>query len=432
MSRSDVFDEFIKIAVEKGLVSEGEAEHTEQNTKRPRWDSLDISAIEALYGVKPDRPKDMDYEHNIMENAHPSAVVIAPAYDKLNGLVENNNELQAILMHIVYKSPESGSPNQSMYPQQPTLLYPTPKYASKDLMMTLVRVANDMDNRNKEELRLLADTCLEQMSQGIKKQAFLPWIIGAASVLAMVYMQQHLDDVDQGLKQDYSRLQGELQDFQKADTTLGFGHKYDAALKHDVMTLQETLNEFWTAYSQSLPLIQRMEKPVNAQDLMQKSQDANTMSAMQAYETLRGEVEKLYPYLDKVEQNFSNPDYKSEHTVEKGAITNLMDSVPFLHGGKSSLTADDFDDVVNAIGPFKSAVKRLLDTFAKAKDVQGKIATDVANSVSNTNSQLGPDPFKNPAATENKEKTVQDLDHESSGIGESLKGLTDLIPGLGG
>lgn len=428
MSRSDVFDEFIKIAMEKGLVSEGEAEHTEQNTKNPRWDSLDISAIEALYGVKPDLPKDMQYKNNIMENAHPSAVIVSPAYDKLNGLVENNNELQAILMHILYKEPGNGSPNQGMYPQQPTLLYPTPKYASKDLMMSLVRVANDMDNRDKEELRLLADICLDQMSQGIKKQAFLPWIIGAAAVLSIVYMQQHLDDVDQGIKQDYSRLQGELQDFQQADTTLGFGHKYDDTLKHDVMTLQETLNEFWTAYSQSLPLIQKMERPVNAQDLMQKAQDPTTMSAMQAYEMLRGEIDKLYPYLDKVEQNFNNPDYKSEHTVQKGAVTSLLDSVPFLHGGKSSLTADDFDDVVNAIGPFKSAVKRLLDIFAKAKNVQDKISADVASSVSNTQSQLGPDPFKNPSTPETKEKTVEDIDHESSGIGDML---SKFMPSLG-
>src|SRR5580698_958921 len=112
---SEVFDNFIKIAMEKGLVSKAEAERTEKNTKSPRWDSLDISAIEALYGVKPNLPKDMEYEHNIMEDAHPNSVVIAPSYDKLNGLVENNNELQAILMHIIYKEPEMGSPNQGKY-----------------------------------------------------------------------------------------------------------------------------------------------------------------------------------------------------------------------------------------------------------------------------------------------------------------------------
>jgi len=429
MSNSEVFDEFIKIATKKGLVSEGEhAEHTEQNTKNPRWDSLDISAIEALYGVKPDLPKGMEYEHNIMEDAHPNSVVVSPSYDKLNGLVENNNELQAILMHIIYKEPENGSPNQGMYPMQPTLLYPTPKYASKDLMMALVRVANDMDNRDQDNLRVLADKCLEQMHDGFQKQAFLPWIIGAAVVLGAIYLQQHLDDVDQGIKQDYMRLQSELQDFQNADTTWGFGHKYDDALKHDVMMLQSLLNEFWTAYSQTVPLIQKMERPSSAQDLVAKTQDANTMTAMQAYEMLRGEVEKIFPYLDKIQQNFENPDYKSEHIAEKGAVTNLLDSVPFLHGGKSSLLADDFDDVVNAIGPFKSAVKRLLDLFVKAKDVQDKVSADLAASQSSTQAFLGPDAFKNPPPAAPKEKTVEDIDQESSGIGEML---SKFMPGFG-
>jgi hypothetical protein len=429
MSNSEVFDEFIKIAMKKGLVSEGEhAEHTEQNTKNPRWDSLDISAIEALYGVKPDQSKDMDYEHNIMEVAHPNAVVVSPSYDKLNGLVENNNELQNILMHILYKEPESGSPNQGIYPMRPTLLYPNPKYASKNLMLALVRVANDMDNKDKDDLRVLADKCLEQIHDGFQKQAFLPWIIGAAVVLGAIYLQQHLDDVDQGIKQNYMRLQSELQDFQQADTTLGFGHKYDDTLKHDVMMLQSSLNEFWTAYSKALPLIQEMERPTNAQDLIQKTQNSDTMTVMQAYETLRGEVEKIFPYLYKTQQNFTNPDYKAEHTAEKGAITGLLDSVPFLHGGKSSLTADDFDDVINAIGPFMASVKRLLDLFAKAKNVQDKISADLAASTGKTQSFLGPDTFKNPSDVTPKEKTVEDIDQESSGIGDML---SKIMPNLG-
>ena len=40
MSRSEVFDNFLKIATEKGLVSKAEAEHTEKNTDNPRWDSF--------------------------------------------------------------------------------------------------------------------------------------------------------------------------------------------------------------------------------------------------------------------------------------------------------------------------------------------------------------------------------------------------------
>src|ERR1700721_2916554 len=139
---SEVFDEFLKAAIEKGLVPK--AEHTAKNTKSPRWDSLDISAIEALYGVKPDAPKEMDYEHNIAEIAHPNSLVISPSYDKLNGLVPNVNEAQNIAMHILFKEPEIGSTNQKRYPMNPAMIYPNvmgnvAKRAHKDLLLSLVR-----------------------------------------------------------------------------------------------------------------------------------------------------------------------------------------------------------------------------------------------------------------------------------------------------
>jgi hypothetical protein len=55
---------------------------------------LSIEQIGKLYNTKQKRPEDMDYERNIMEDAHPDSVVISPSYDKLNGLVENENEGQ--------------------------------------------------------------------------------------------------------------------------------------------------------------------------------------------------------------------------------------------------------------------------------------------------------------------------------------------------
>jgi hypothetical protein len=437
--KSEVFDNFIKIATEKGLISEGEAEHTEQNTKNPRWDSLDISAIEALYGVKPEQSKGMDYDYNIVEVAHPNSVVVAPSYDKLNGLVENINERQNILMHILFKEPEMGSPNQGKYPMNPGMLFPnvmgnTPKYAHKDLLLSLVRVANDMDNKDKEELRVLADICLNQLhSRGLKKEAFLPWLIAAAVILGVTYMEQHLADTDQGLKQNYSRLQGELQDFLTADVTLGFGHKYDDFLKSEVTQLQSQLNEFWSSYTAASQILLELEKPHNTQDLVQQSQRPDAQAIVRAYEVLRDEVNKLYPILDKVEKNFNSPDFKAEHTADKGTFTGLLDQVPFLHGGKSTLTADDFDDVVNAVPPFKDSIKRLMAVLAEAGKHKDAILEETQALQAKTQTEIGSNPFgpgaHEPAAPASK--TVKDIDNESSGIENSLKGLMDFIPGMG-
>ena len=434
MSRSEVFDNFIKIATEKGLVSKSEAEHTEKNTKNPRWDSYDISAIEALYGVKPDAPKEMDYEHNIAEMAHPNSVVVSPSYDKLNGLVENINERQNILLHIVYKEPEMGSPNQGKYPPSPALLWPNtlgniPKHAHKELLLSLVRVANDMDNKERTELRVLADTCLNQLHLrgGFKKEAIIPVIIGVvAAILGVTYMQQHLADTDQGIKANYARLQSELQNFLQADVTLGFGHKYDDALKSEVLQLQSQLQEFWSVYNSTMPLLLSLEKPTTPQDLINMASHPAAQDFVKAYGVLRDETNKLYPYLAKIEENFSNPDFKAEHE-EKGTFTDLLDKVPFLHGGNTSLTADDFDDVINAIPPFKDSVDRLAKTLTAAGMRRDAIAEKANAAESSAQKEVPSDPFSAPpaapAAPSTVSKTVKDVDDEASGISDMFEKL---------
>lgn len=141
--RSEVFENYVKIS--EG-VSDKELEKY-KNTLHPRMDSNDIDALQALYGLKPTEQK---YEDNIMQEAHPNAVVISPSYDKLNGLVENNIERHNIMVNIVNK-PVDGHITHH-------------KYAKKELVLELIRIANDMDNRNKQELRALADKCLEKIN----------------------------------------------------------------------------------------------------------------------------------------------------------------------------------------------------------------------------------------------------------------------------
>lgn len=149
----DIFEKYAELAMERGLVSKGD-DLKKKLEKNPRWDSQNISTIELLYGVKPDSPKEMEYKKNIVEVAHPNAVIVSPAHDPLNGLVENLNERNNILINIVNKTPDGHLTGR--------------KYASDELVRSLVRIANEMDNRDAEELRVLADTCIEQMN----KQAF--------------------------------------------------------------------------------------------------------------------------------------------------------------------------------------------------------------------------------------------------------------------
>lgn len=165
MSNSDVFDLYVKIAEEAGLVSLADDETPSQPEKPkesaklkrykkspyPRVGSDDISTIEALYGVKPDNS--VKYEFNIMEAAHPKPVVIAPSYDRIDALVENEIERQNININMVSK-PTDGVSTLDNH-----------KYAKKNLVLQLVRLANDLDNAGHEELATLADSCIQKFSE---------------------------------------------------------------------------------------------------------------------------------------------------------------------------------------------------------------------------------------------------------------------------
>ena len=95
MRRSEIFDNFVKIALESDLISLDAPDKAKKKLEEnPRADSLSAKDIEKLYNIKPNAPKDMEYKKNIIEDAHPTPMVICPAYDRINGLVENENERQ--------------------------------------------------------------------------------------------------------------------------------------------------------------------------------------------------------------------------------------------------------------------------------------------------------------------------------------------------
>src|ERR1019366_5347362 len=155
---SDIFDSYEQIAIEKGLVKKAAPEKESKELKKYKTDaharmgSDDIKTIEKLYDVKPDSI--YEYERNILEVAHPTPYVEGPAYDRLNALIENVNERQDIISNIVMKPTDGNLTNH--------------RYAEKELLMELVKIANDMDNRDQEELRVLADSCIGEL----KKKAF--------------------------------------------------------------------------------------------------------------------------------------------------------------------------------------------------------------------------------------------------------------------
>lgn len=172
--RSEIFDNYVTIARERGLISEAE--------ETARVGSDDISTIELLYGVKPNG-KD---EKSIIEQAHPEPVIIAPSYDRLNGLVENEQERQNIIISIINKAPRAKL-TQHRYAE------------TKELVEELIRIGFVMDNKNETELMALADSCTENL---LHKQAILPLLAAIAGGLTLIGTYNNFAYLSQGVGND--------------------------------------------------------------------------------------------------------------------------------------------------------------------------------------------------------------------------------------
>ena len=129
--RSEIFDEYSKIALKEGFITESEEKADNSGEKSYR------ETIQLLYDVKPNG-KD---EKHILDQAHAeSPVIIAPAYDRVNGLVENLFERQDIMVGIALKR-NNGNLTQH-------------RYAKKELTDELIRIGFEMDNKDIDDLRM--------------------------------------------------------------------------------------------------------------------------------------------------------------------------------------------------------------------------------------------------------------------------------------
>lgn len=150
--QSEIAELFVKRLQQVGFDKEAYPNlQAYKDDSEPRAGSDSVSRIEMIYGVKPDQAETAEYESNIMEDAHPNSVIISPAYDKINALVENNIERNNIMRNIVNK-PTTGN-------------HTNPKYAHQELTLELVRLANEMDARNHTEIYGLADECLVDLNK---------------------------------------------------------------------------------------------------------------------------------------------------------------------------------------------------------------------------------------------------------------------------
>lgn len=334
--KSDIWDIFVKFSEENRLF----AISTTQEDK----------SKENLYNLKPETSKGMEYDNNISYYAHPNAVVVAPSYDKLNGLVENLNERQNIILNIVNKN-NDGHLNQK-------------KYAQQELILSLVRLGNYLDNSDQDELRLLADACLAQAS--IKKEAIA---IGVATLIGAIYAQQHLSFRNEGFKKNHEKLIAEIDDFLNDSVNWGVGTNYTSKFLGEMREFKYKLLQAFKIYEEIMPKLQKLETPRNAKELMAFQKSSNGLEIIGAYKKFKQYFDNFLPYIIKIKNNFKNEMYKINQIQEKGLLEKAVDWTGILRGGKG-LIADDFDDVARAITPYLESVNYILNVLDTAESYE--------------------------------------------------------------
>lgn len=395
MRKSEIFESFVKIAQEKGLSPKTEkgdgehefAEHTEKNLDSPRWDSLSVEQIGKLYGTKPKAPKDMEYERNIIEKAHPTPVVFFMSHDKLNSLVENENEGQDARIHITLKEPDGHLTQR--------------KYAEKKLVLSLVRLANDLDNRNQDELRALADTCLIQTTNpGIKKNAIPFLVYPIAATIGAIYLKNHLPFHSDGFAADYEKAVGEIDDLLNANsslqTTVGAGYTYTPEFLQTVGQLKNDLAEINTEVQKALPILTNIKTPRNRDELLVIAQQPETHEAIQALADLKAVVAKTSTFIMQVGRDFSSDSYKQRSIEHKGFLSSLVDSTGVLHGG-AGLVADDFDDVRHALKTLMGDVAGIMKELGDSDSIQKTAVQELSAAQSAVSKLPGKAPTAKPS-----------------------------------
>jgi hypothetical protein len=414
MRKSDIFEDFARIALEKGLIKKASPEDLQKKLEQnPRWDSLDISAIEALYGVKPDMPKDMKYERNIIDDAHPNAVVIAPSYDKLNGLVENVNERQDIILNILKKNPDG--------------LLTQHKYAQQNLILSLVRIGNYLDNNKKDELRILADTCLKQASDEIKKkdqlikEAFDPltWaIIGSvAALLVGTYIQQHINDFDAGYIENYKTLSEAIDDMLNNSVSWGFGEQYSQYFINLLKKFKEQIDNYNNLYLKHKQTIFDIETPKTVSELRSVDTQKQLADVQNAYKELHAASTNMSSFLIKMKNDLNSVNWQNKQIEDKGVFQKGIDWLQVFHGGKG-LFRNKFEAVAQAIPVYQESIKDISDMLLAAQTHSNEQVQQIKSEIEQSSSQEQSKPTKQPDTS--PEKPIQ----------EGIEGLEQQLSSL--
>lgn len=328
LKESEIFEEYVKAAEAKGLVKE-----SDYADSRIGSDTIDI--IEMLYGVKPEGEKKSDSQYSpILDKAHPETTVVGPAYDRLNGIVEDLKQRQSLMAGIARKTPD-GALTQRRYIA-----------ASQDLLDTLVRVGFTLDNEDHDELTRFADNCADRLIKEAQG-----WIVGSiAAVLGLVALINHTDNSRQNVVQNSQQVLDQLKDLSN--------NPLAPSIEQAVSNLQ-TMAQNIQPIEANIATIQGLidASQVHGDDLQQMS---NYHLAL----------EKMAAKIPQWQQELSSTANQSEQSSD--FWEKVKDVAHFFVGS-------DTDDVVHALGGLNKAISFAINEINMYMKQAAKIDKPVAS-----------------------------------------------------
>lgn len=142
---SDMLELFNKVAEENGIFDEPFIALAQEDKGDKK---SDIDPIELLYGKK----KELKTNDELLEQAHPDVAVKSPAYDLMNGVVENLHQRQRVMVDIALKTPKVLQTNYRYVK------------ASQDLLEETTKLGFLLDNK-KSKLMSYADSCSYELTK---------------------------------------------------------------------------------------------------------------------------------------------------------------------------------------------------------------------------------------------------------------------------
>lgn len=289
--KSKIFDEYVKVAKENGLIADEDIVKKAYSLADARVGSDSEEKIRMMYGLKPNGAED---DTHIVDKAHPESAVVAPAYDAMNAIVENVKERQNMMAYIAQKMP-NGQLSHRRY-----VHYDQEKYegsydmyrdAAEDLKGTLIRVGFTMDNNKEEKLMKLADNCAERINK-----VAMPWllpIIGAAGLLLSYVGIVNNNPVSEGVLNDVDDSITELSEAMKSTPPV---------IANEMSSLVSVLTSFREIAGRyyNLPPIKLDVNNPDIKDLLNVRTNSDDMGKMRIAREYQAAVGQLSNYLPQV------------------------------------------------------------------------------------------------------------------------------------